>query len=248
MKKSEEKIILITGASRGLGAALAKSFAKRAQETKSHIHLILVAKRMQGLEEIATELDDFGVGLTLVPIDLSKPDNLMTLPNAVQSKFGKLDVLIGNAGFLNALMPLTHYSPKLMEKTINVNMLANWHLLAGLESLMMASDHPRAIFVTSGAANMNMPFWGPYAASKAALDVMIKTYAEEKKQTNYRINLVDPGIMNTDMFKTVMPGADMSQIPKPVEKVNVFHYLSSPQCQETGQLFKASEFNESHSE
>ena len=234
MKNFYNKVVLITGASRGLGGALAKSFAKEGAE------LVLIAKRMDGLESIATELDEYGISPTLVPVDLSKPENIMALPNAIQEKHGRLDVIIGNAAMMNALMPLTHFSPRDMEKIFNVNVLSNWHLLAGLERLMKKSNNPRAIFVTSGASHLAMPFWGPYAATKAALEEMVKTYAQEQQNTNYRINLVDPGVMTTDMFKRAMPGADLSKVANPENRIGVFHYLASDTCHETGQIFKAS--------
>lgn len=236
MGKFANKVILITGASRGLGHALSHTFAKEGAE------LILVAKRTDGLERLADELDDYGAQPTLVPVDLGKPENLMPLPNAIQEKYGRLDVLIGNAGMLNALMPLTHYSPRNMEKMFNVNVLANWHLLAGCESLLANSNAPRAIFVTTGMSGVAEPFWGPYAASKAALDSMVKTYAAEKQATKFKVNLVDPGVMRTDMFQAVMPGADFSKLPDPKDKVDVFTYLASDECTETGRVFKASEF------
>ncbi len=232
MKKFLNRVVLITGASRGLGREIALSFAKEGAQ------LILVSKRTQGLEAIAEELESYDCTPTLVPVDLSKPDNLLSLPTAIHEKFGRLDVLIGNAGVLNGLMPITHFSPRDIAKIFNVNVIANWHLLAGCEALLAQSPHPRAIFVTTDTTTTDgEPYWGPYAASKSALNTLIKTYAKEKENTNFRVNLVDPGAMNTDMYRAVMPGADLSEIPSPAECVDVFSYLASEACQETGKVF-----------
>ena len=125
---------------------------------------------------------------------------------------------------------------------MDVNVTANWHLMAGLECLLRNSTAPRSIFVTSGLSQMINPFWGPYAASKAALEVLLKTYAAEMEKTPLRVNLVDPGVMATDLFKKAMPGADLTQIPSPEEMTDVFMYLASEACQETGQIFKARDF------
>ena len=235
MGKFTNKIVLITGASRGLGAALSHRFAKEGAT------LILLSKRIDGLERIDAELDQYNVETTLVPLDLSKPERLESLPQALGEKYGRLDVLIGNAALLHQLSPLTHYSPKDFQKIMDVNVTANWHLMAGLECLLKKSAAPRSIFLTSGSANHREPYWGPYAASKAALEVLVQTYAAEMAKTPFKVNLVDPGMMVTDMLKQAMPGADFDQIPSPEQVTDVFAYLASEACQETGKIFKAEE-------
>lgn len=236
MGKFTNKIVLITGATRGLGAALAHRFAREGAT------LILMARRVDGLERIDQELEQYGVETTLVPLDLNKVDRLEGLPQALGDKYGRLDVLIGNAAILGHLSPVTHFSPKTFQQTMDVNVTANWHLMAGLECLLRNAKQPRSIFVTSGKAQTATPFWGPYAASKAALEVLVKTYAAEMEKTPLKINLVDPGIMTTDMFKKAMPGADLTEMPSPEDMTDVFLYLASEACQETGQIFKAREF------
>lgn len=136
MGKFKNKIILITGASRGLGAALSHSFAREGAT------LILMAKRIDGLERLDAELDQYNVKTTLVPLDFQKPERLETLPQALGEKFGHLDVLIGNAAVLSQLSPVTHFSPREFQKVMDVNVTANWHLMAGLECLLKKSQAP----------------------------------------------------------------------------------------------------------
>ncbi len=236
MGKFTNKIVLITGATRGLGAALSHRFAAEGAT------LILMAKRVDGLERLDTELEQYGVETTLVPLDLNKVDRLENLPQALGDKYGRVDVLIGNAAILGNLSPVTHFSPKTFQQIMDVNVTANWHLMAGLECLLRNSKTPRSIFVTSGVSQMANPFWGPYAASKAALEVLVKTYAAEMEKTPLRVNLVDPGVMATDMFKKAMPGVDLTQISSPKEMTDVFLYLAGEECRETGQIFKARGF------
>ncbi|NCP62323.1 MAG: SDR family oxidoreductase [Alphaproteobacteria bacterium] len=236
MGKFTNKIVLITGATRGLGAALSHRFAAEGAT------LILMAKRVDGLERLDTELEQYGVETTLVPLDLNKVDRLENLPQALGDKYGRVDVLIGNAAILGNLSPVTHFSPKTFQQIMDVNVTANWHLMAGLECLLRNSRTPRSIFVTSGVSQMVNPFWGPYAASKAALEVLVKTYAAEMEKTPLRVNLVDPGVMATDMFKKAMPGVDLTQISSPKEMTDVFLYLAGEECRETGQVFKARDF------
>ncbi len=233
MGKFKNKIVLITGASRGLGAALSHRFAKE------EATLVLMAKRVDGLERLDEELDQYGVETTLVPLDLSKPDRLEALPQALGEKYGRLDVLIGNAALLGSLSPVTHFSPRDFQKVMDVNVTANWHLMAGLECLLKKSENPREIFVTSGSAGYAEPYWGPYAASKAALDVLVKTYAAEMETAGFKINLVDPGMMTTDMLKQALPGMDLDTISSPSQITDTFVRLASKECQETGKVFKA---------
>ena len=234
MGNFKNKIVLITGASRGLGAALAHRFAKEGAT------LILMAKRVDGLERLDAELDQYGVETTLVPLDLSKPERLETLPQALGDKYGRLDVLIGNAGLLNGLKPVTHFSPRDFQKVMDVNVTANWHLMAGMECLLKKSENPREIFVSSGSSESADPYWGPYAASKAALEVLVKTYAAEMEKTGFKINLVDPGMMATDMLKEAMPGIDLKTVSSPEKVTDVFVRLAGEGCQETGQIFTVS--------
>jgi NAD(P)-dependent dehydrogenase (short-subunit alcohol dehydrogenase family) len=217
MEKMKNKVVLITGASRGLGAALAHRFA---QEKAT---LILLAKSIQGLEKLDAELDQYNIETILVPVDLQQFDKLISLPSALGERFGRLDILIGNAAILGGLSPLTHYTPVQFQKIFDINVTAN----------------PRAIFVTSGASHSSMPFWGPYAASKASLECLIQTFAAEQEHTPWRINLVDPGVMATNLFHEAMPGIDLSTIKPPSESTNIFLEIAQDDYPHTGQIVKA---------
>jgi Dehydrogenases with different specificities (related to short-chain alcohol dehydrogenases) len=232
MGKFQDKVVLITGASRGLGAALARAFAQE------QAHLILLSRQISGLEQLDESLDRFNVETTLVPVDLANPDRLARLPEAIAQKYGRLDVLIGNAAMLGGLRPITHFDDQLWYKVMDVNFHANWHLLRGLELLLKQATHPRALFVTSSVATKNLAYWGAYAASKAALNQMILTYAAENQHSSLKVNLIDPGVMATDMFQEAMPGADVSKLPKPDDITPAFLRYAAPDYQETGQLIK----------
>ena len=232
MGKFQDKVVLITGASRGLGAALAQAFAQE------QAHLILLSRQVSGLEHLDETLDQFNVETTLVPVDLANHDRLARLPEAIAQKYGRLDVLIGNAAILGGLSPITHFDDQLWHKVMDVNFHANWHLLKGFEVLLKQASHPRALFVTAGVANKNLAYWGAYAASKAALNQMVLTYAAENETSPLKANLIDPGVMATDLFKEAMPGVDLSKVPKPDDIAPAFLRHTAPEYQETGQLIK----------
>jgi NAD(P)-dependent dehydrogenase (short-subunit alcohol dehydrogenase family) len=231
MGKFSNKIVLITGASRGLGAAVAHYFAREKAT------LILLARHVEGLEKLDESLDQYGVETTLVPLDLSKPERLESLPQSLGEKYGRLDVVIGNAAILSSLSPVTHYSPRDFEKILMVNYVANWHLMTGLESLLQRSTAPREIFITAPQSVTADPFWAPYAASKAALERLVLTYAAEKSNTPFKINLVNPGVMATNLYAQAMPGIDLSTVQSPSIVVDLIASLASEDCQESGQIF-----------
>lgn len=231
MGKFQNKVIVITGASRGLGAVLAHHFAKEKAT------LVLLARHVAGLEALDESLDVYGVETTLVPLDLSKPERLETLPQALGEKYGRVDCVIGNAAHLSSLSPVTHYSPRDFEKVLNINYVANWHLMAGLECLLAQSDAPRSLFITAPQAHGHEPFWGPYAASKAALETLVRTYAAEMAHTPLRINLVNPGVMATNLYAQAMPGVDLQTLPKADRLIPLISYLASPDCTVLGQIF-----------
>ena len=168
------RIALITGASRGLGAAAAVAFAREGA------HCVLVARTVGGLEAVDDQIKALGNdGATLVPLDVTDGPGIDRLGAALFERFGKLDVLLGNAGLLGVLSPIGHIDPETFERTMAVNVTANWRLIRSLDPLLQRSDAGRAIFVTSGISRRVIPYWSLYAASKAALDMMVATYAAE---------------------------------------------------------------------
>src|SRR5204863_789118 len=200
------RIALITGASRGLGAAAAVAFAREGA------HCVLVARTVGGLEAVDDKIKALGNdGATLVPLDVTDGPGIDRLGAALHERFGKLDILLGNAGVLGVLSPIGHIDPAVFEQVMAVNVTANWRLIRSLDPLLRRSDAGRAIFVTSGIANRGVPYWSAYAASKAALDVLATTYAAEVAHTAVRVNLYNPGPMRTNMRAQAFPGEPTDQ-------------------------------------
>src|SRR5438874_346825 len=183
------RIALITGASRGLGAAAALAYAKEGA------HCVLVARTVGGLEALDDQIKAAGGSATLVPLDITDGPGIDRLGAALYERFKKLDILLGNAGLLGTLSPIGHIEPAVFERVIAVNVTANWRLIRSLDPLLRQSDAGRAIFVTSGISRKVVPYWSAYAASKAALDMLVGTYAAEVAHTAVRVNLYNPGPM-----------------------------------------------------
>ena len=229
------KIALITGASRGIGAAVAKRFAQEGA------HVILVARTIGGLEAMDDEITAAGGKSTLVALDLADHDKIDSLGAMIAERFGRLDVLVGNAAVLGDLTPLAHADAKMWNQVMAVNVTANWRLIRSFDPLLRASDAGRAMFVTSGVTERAepKPYWGPYAVSKAALEVMVETYAAEVAQTKVRVNLVDPGVVRTAMRASAMPGEDASRLPLPESITDVFVKLALSEYENNGQKLVA---------
>jgi len=205
----EGKVVLITGASRGIGRAAAREAARRGA------HIVAVARTVGGLEELDDEIQALGSTATLVPLDLTDFDGIDRLGAAVFERWGRLDGLIGNAAQLGAISPLAHLSPKDFEQTLAVNVTANYRLIRSFDLPLRKSAAGRVVFVSSGAARSARPFWALYAASKAALDAIVKSLAGEMAQTDMRVNLFYPGIVRTAMRAKAVPGEDPETLPLP---------------------------------
>jgi NAD(P)-dependent dehydrogenase (short-subunit alcohol dehydrogenase family) len=226
----ENRLALITGASRGIGRAVALAMAAEGA------HVILVARTVGALEEVDDEIQKIGGKATLVPLDLKDLDAIDRLGGMIYERWGKLDILVGNAGLLGVLTPVGHIEPKEWEQVLTINVTANYRLIRSLDPLLRRSDAGRAIFVTSGAADKCRPFWGIYSATKAALNALVKTWAHENEKTAMRINLVSPGPVATAMRAKAMPGEDPSTLPRPAELAPLFLQLASPDYQKTGEI------------
>jgi NAD(P)-dependent dehydrogenase (short-subunit alcohol dehydrogenase family) len=224
---------VVTGASRGIGAAVAKRFAAEGA------HVVLVARTVGGLEELDDTIKSAGGSATLVPLDLRELDRVDALGPSLYQRFGRLDILVGNAGLLGTLGPLSHHDAKLWNEVLTVNVTANWRLVRTLEPLLRRSEAGRAIFVTSGAARNAQPFWGAYATSKAALEAMIKTWAAELEKTPVRVNLLSPGPIRTSMRAQAFPGEDPASLREPDAITETFVELSLPSCTRTGEVVRA---------
>jgi NAD(P)-dependent dehydrogenase (short-subunit alcohol dehydrogenase family) len=235
MKKLDNKVALVTGASRGIGASLAKLLAKEGAQT------VLLARTGEALEKLDDEIRAAG-GLPpiLVAADLAQTEKLDALGAGLLERFGYLDIFVGNAAMLGDLGPMTHTKPKQWEKVVDVNLTANWRLLRILDPLLQRAQAGRALFVTSGVTQMALPFWGAYSVTKAALEKMVEIYAAENAQTSVKANLIDPGVVRTQMRATAMPGEDEATLPHPDEVVPEFLPYLLPDCDASGQRFTIS--------
>jgi len=228
------KIALITGASRGIGAAVAKAYAK------AGAHVVLTARSVGGLEEVDDAIRAQGGQATLMPLDLLKLDDLDMLGPTLYERFGKLDIFVANAGLLGTLGPITHADPKEFQKVMDTNVTANFRLIRTLDPLLKASDAGRSIFVSTGESVVHgRAYWGAYAISKAALESMARVYAAECDKTGIKVNIVNPGKIRTDMRAKAYPGEDPQTLPKPEDITHIFLDLAAEDCSHHGQILKA---------
>jgi NAD(P)-dependent dehydrogenase (short-subunit alcohol dehydrogenase family) len=226
-----DRVALVTGASRGIGRATALALAK------ARAHVVAIARTVGGLEELDDEIQKAGGSATLVPLDLKDSDGLSRLAIALNERYGRLDVLVGNAGILTTPSPLSHIDPKAWDDIIAVNVTANWQLIRNFDPLLQASSAGRAVFITSGLASSARAYFGAYGASKAALDLMVRTYAAENATTNIRANLFSPGQTRTRMVKTAFPGIDESTLPTPEDVASAIVPLCLPTFMESGKMY-----------
>ena len=213
-------IALVTGASRGIGAAVAERFAAEGAD------LILVARTIGGLEELDDRIQSLGRHATLVPLDLTDGGGIDRLGGAVAERYGRLDILVGNAAELGRLGPIAHFSPEEWQPVLDVNLTANWRLIRSFDPLLRAANAGRAIFVTSGVARRATAYWGAYAVSKAALEMLVRTYAAEVAKTKVRVNLIDPGVVRTRMRAHAFPGEEPENLPEPATVTDRFVELA----------------------
>jgi len=223
------RLALITGASRGLGAAAALAYAREGA------HVVLVARTVGGLEEVDDRIKAIGGQATLVPLDVTDGPGIDRLGAALYERFGRLDVLLGNAAILGALSPVGHFEPRTFEQVMAVNVTANWRLIRSMDPLLRRSDAGRAIFVTSGVSRRVVPYWGAYAASKAALDMLVGVWAAEMAHTPVRVNLFNPGPIRTGMRRQAFPGENEASQTPPEAHAEALIRLALPSCTMTGQ-------------
>jgi NAD(P)-dependent dehydrogenase (short-subunit alcohol dehydrogenase family) len=225
------RVALVTGASRGIGRATALELAK------AGAHLVAVARTQGGLEELDDAVRALGATATLVPLDLKDLEALDRLGEALAGRFGRLDVLVANAGVLGPISPLAHVDTKDFDAVMAVNVTANHRLIRALAPLLVAGDAGRAVFVTSGAAHKALAYWGPYSVSKAALNALVRTFAQETETTPLRVTLFNPGPIRTRMRAQAMPGEDPMTLDTPELAAATILPLCLPSWQATGQLF-----------
>jgi NAD(P)-dependent dehydrogenase (short-subunit alcohol dehydrogenase family) len=230
-KPLASRIALVTGASRGIGHATARALAR------AGAHIIAVARTQGGLEELDDEIRKEGGTATLVPLDMTDLDGIARLGAALNERHGKLDVLIGNAGMAGTSSPLGHTDPKFWDNVMAINVTANFQLIRCMEPLLKESDAGRAVFITSGIAHKANAYMGPYAASKAALDALVRVWANETATTNIRVNLFSPGPIRTKMRAIVMPGEDPMTLDTPEQVADYIVPMCLPSWSESGKMY-----------
>jgi NAD(P)-dependent dehydrogenase (short-subunit alcohol dehydrogenase family) len=229
--KLKDRIALITGASRGLGRAVALRFAREGA------HVLLLARNLSALGQVDDEIRAIGGKASLLPLDLADGQAIDALGPSLYERFGRLDVLVGNAAILGTLSPLPHIPSAHWERVFAINVTANWRLIRTLDPLLRRSGAAHVIFVTSGVARSCRPYWAPYSVSKAALEALAKTYANETASTSIKVNLVDPGAMATRMRAEAYPGEDRATLPPPDAVTGIFVSLVTTENEATGQIF-----------
>lgn len=235
------RVALITGASRGIGAAVAERFAAEGA------HVVLVGRTVGGLEEVDDKVRAAGGEATLVPLDLREFVKIDELAAALYERYGRLDILVGNAAEFGTFSPLGHIAPSEWEGVIALNLTVNWRLIRAMDPLLRAAEHGRAIFVTSGIARAPRAYWGSYAVSKAALDALVRVYAAEIATTRVRANLLSPGVVRTQLRARVFPGEDPKTLPEPETVVEAFVRLALPEWDRNGEIVNAGDLNDTQS-
>ncbi|MEO8651954.1 MAG: SDR family NAD(P)-dependent oxidoreductase, partial [Hyphomicrobiaceae bacterium] len=221
----------VTGASRGIGRAVAIGLAREGA------HVVLLARTTGGLEEVDDEIRDAGGTATLVTLDLRKPDKVDALGPTLYQRWGKLDILVANAGVLGPISPLPHITADAWNEVIDVNLTANWRLIRSLDPLLRRAEAARAVFVSSGAATGKNAYWGPYAVSKAGLEALVKTYAHEVASTAIKVNILNPGPVRTTMRQRAFPGENPETLPPPEALVPMFLDLVDASQSDSGQIY-----------
>ncbi|MEC7488058.1 MAG: SDR family NAD(P)-dependent oxidoreductase [Pseudomonadota bacterium] len=232
----QDRVALITGASRGIGAAVAERFAAEGA------HVVLVARTLGGLEAVDDRIrrtQNKGGGATLLQLDLSELDQVDLIGPTIAERFGRLDIVVGNAGLLGEMAPITHIDDRIWSNVVEVNLNANWRLIRTADPLLRQSNAGRAVFVTSGAARGKRPYWGAYAVTKAALEMMVTCWAAETEKTEMRINLLDPGATRTAMRAEAYPGEDPETVKPPQALTDLFVQLCTPECTRHGEIISA---------
>lgn len=225
------RLALVTGASRGIGYQLALQLAARGA------HVIAVARTTGGLEELDDAIKATGGEASLVPLDLKDLEGIDRLGGVIHERWGKLDIMIANAGILGTISPIGQIKAKTFDDVIDVNIRSVWRLIRTADPLLRQSDAGRALIMSSGAAHSTKAYWGAYATSKAAVEALARSWANETLQIPLTINSVNPGATRTHMRAQAMPGEDADTLPKAADVAAEIVPLCSPSVTETGKIW-----------
>lgn len=226
------KIALVTGASRGIGRAIAAGLGA------AGAHVLATARTVGALEALDDEIRARGGVASLIPLDLTDREAVLALGPALRRRFDRLDIFIAAAGALGELTPLADLDEKAWSRALETNLAANWRLIRTLDPLLRASGAARIAFLTSRVGGAEpRAFWGAYAVSKAGLEMLARTYALESRSAGVRAAIIDPGAMRTRMRAEAMPGEDPSSLPPPEDILPLIYEIVSPGYDGVGERF-----------
>lgn len=229
----KDKTVLITGATRGLGTHLAIELAKQGA------HIIALGRTIGALEELDDQIKAGGGQSTLVPLELMQIENIDALGPTLFEKFDHIDLFFGNAAYLGGLAPITHFKTKEWEKLISTNLTANFALIRTLDPLLRRSEKASALFITDNQPDITgTAYWGPYSATKAALESLVKSYACELNETNVKACLINPGPMSTNLRRNAFPGEDQSNLQTPETVAQKIIKVLELESHENGETLK----------
>ena len=227
-----DKLALVTGASRGIGRAVALELGK------AGAHVIIAARRTGALEDLDDEIRSAGGTATLVQLDLTAGDKIDLLGPTIYERWGKLDLVAACASILGPISPLPHITEDTWDTVMTTNLDSNWRLIRSIDPLIRKAEAARVVFATCAEAAGNLGYWGPYAVSKAGLEALVKTYAVEMMNTPVRVNLIDPGAVRTELRAKAFPGEDPKTLPPPEDVVPLFLSALAPECDVSGETFR----------
>lgn len=242
IQRFQGKIALVTGASRGIGASVAILLASQGAQ------VILLARNQRLLEKTDDQIKKVGKTAILLPFDLMEIEKINMIGQAIYERFGRLDILVSNAAILGTLTQLVQITPEEWERVLKINFTSNWYLIRALDPLLRLSAAGRAVFVTSGVTRRIPAYWGTYAISKTALEMLVRIYAAETAMTNVKINLLSPGAVKTDMRKQAFPGEDTKKLKNPDDIAHAFLDLLDQDCTLHGKTIDLSLFNPANKE
>jgi NAD(P)-dependent dehydrogenase (short-subunit alcohol dehydrogenase family) len=234
-KPLARRIAFVTGASRGIGAATAVALAGLGA------HVVITARTQGGLEETDDAVRAAGGAATILPLDLREAETIDAVGPTLVQRFGRLDILVHNAGALGKLTPAGHILPRDFADCLAVNMIASYRLIRTCAPVLAASDAGRAVFVTTSVASTPRAFWGAYASSKAGMEMLVRTWADEVDGTPLRVNLFDPGGTATRMRAMAFPGEDPGTLPTPASVAEKLVVLCLPSETRHGITLRARE-------
>jgi NAD(P)-dependent dehydrogenase (short-subunit alcohol dehydrogenase family) len=228
------KICVVTGASSNIGRSVAIELSKTAQ------HIYLIGRNVNALEETSDLISINSCEATIVPLDLTKFELIDELGHSIYKKHHRIDIYFSCAGMIKHLSPVTSIKPKDFEEIINLNLVSNYRLLRSFHPLFLASSKPRALIISKNINHSGSQYWGAYNSTMLALNNLIKTYANENKQTSLKINLFEPPLLESNFINTTSPGEDKKNLVELNKVVARIISCLGENIIETGEIFNFS--------